>query len=304
MVGPNAGLTAIVLGSAAGGGVPQWNCRCRVCALARAGDPRVPPRTQACIAITGDGEWWLLIGAPPDLRQQILATPALAPRHGLRHSPIGGVALINADVDGIAGLLAIRESQPFRLYAPEPIHRLLHTNPVFDVLDPSLVERMTVSPRQPIDCGGGLSLSLLPMPGKVPLYLEDRASAQPEPDPTYAALVEAGGRRALIAPACAAITEPVEAAMRQSDVVFFDGTLFTDDEMLRAGVGPKTGRRMGHVSMAGPDGSLARLADLPARRIFIHINNTNPVLIDGGDERRTVEAAGFEVAFDGMEVRL
>ena len=304
MVGPSLGLTAIVLGSAAGGGVPQWNCRCRICVLARAGDPRVPPRTQACVAISADGERWLLIGAPPDLRQQILATPALAPRHGLRHSPISGVVLINADVDGIAGLLAIRESQAFRLFAPEPMHRLLRTNPVFDVLDPSLVERVTISPRQPIDCGGGLSLSLLPMPGKVPLYLEDRAAAQPESDPTYAALVEAGGRRALIAPACADITEPVQAAMRQSDVVFFDGTLFTDDEMIRAGVGPKTGRRMGHVSMAGPDGSLARLADLPARRIFIHINNTNPVLIDGGDERRTVEAAGFEVAFDGMEVRV
>ena len=304
MVGPGLGLTAIVLGSAAGGGVPQWNCRCQICALARAGDPRVPFRSQVSIVISGNRESWLLIGASPDLRQQIIATPALAPQKGLRHSPIAGVALINADVDGIAGLLAIRESQPFRLFAPAPIHQVLKTNPVFDVLDPSLVESVTLSPLQPIDCGGGLSLCLLPMPGKVPLYLEDRAAVQPEPGATYAAQVEAGGRRALIAPACAAITDEVLAHMRQSDVVFFDGTLFADDEMIRAGVGRKTGRRMGHVSMSGEDGSLARLADLPIRRIFIHINNTNPVLIEGSEERRQVEAAGFEVAFDGMEVHL
>jgi pyrroloquinoline quinone biosynthesis protein B len=304
MVGPDPGLTAIVLGSAAGGGVPQWNCRCRVCVLARAGDPRVPPRNQVSIAISGDGKTWLLIGASPDLRQQILTTPALAPREGLRHSPISGVVLINADVDGIAGLLAIRESQPFRLFAPAPIQQVLKANPMFDVLDPNLVERVTLAPSQRIDCGHGLSLCLLPMPGKIPLYLEDRAAVQPEPGPTYAALVEAGCRRALIAPACANITDQVLAHMRQSDVVFFDGTLFTDDEMIRAGVGRKTGGRMGHVSMSGPDGSLARLADLSIRRIFVHINNTNPVLIEGSDERCQVEAAGFEVAFDGMEVRL
>jgi len=304
MVGPDLGLTAIVLGSAAGGGVPQWNCRCHICALARAGDSRVLPRSQASIAISDDRESWLLIGASPDLRQQILVTTALAPQKGLRHSPIGGVALINADVDGIAGLLAIRESQPFRLFAPAPIHQVLKANPVFDVLDPALVERVTVSPSQPIDCGHGLSLCLVPMPGKVPLYLEDRAAVQPEPGPTYAALVEAGGRRALIAPACADITDEVLAQMRQSDVVFFDGTLFADDEMIRAGVGHKTGRRMGHVSMSGPGGSLARLADLSIRRIFVHINNTNPVLIEGSEERRQVEAAGFEIAFDGMEVRV
>lgn len=304
MVAPHLGLTAIVLGSAAGGGVPQWNCGCWVCRLARAGDPRVPARSQASIAISGDGESWLLVGASPDLRQQILGTSALAPRDALRHSPIRGVVLINADVDGIAGLLAIRESQPFRLYAPAPIHQVLKANPVFDVLDPSSVERVTVPPSQPIDCGSGLSLCLLPMPGKVPLYLEDRGAAEPEAEPTYAALVEAGGRRVLIAPACADITDAVRTHMRRADVVFFDGTLFHDDEMIRAGLGRKTGRRMGHVAMSGPDGSLARLADLPGRRIFVHINNTNPVLVEGSDERRRVEAAGFEVAFDGMEVHL
>src|SRR5205823_5768668 len=145
--------------------------------------------------------------------------------------------------------------------------------------------------------------TLLTMPGKTPLYLEDRAASQPEPAPAYAALVEAGGGQAMImAPACAEITPEVHAALRQAGAVFFDGTLFADDEMIAAGLGSKTGRRMGHVSMDGPEGSLARLADLPGRRIYLHINNTNPALLEDSPERRRIEAAGFEVAFDGMEV--
>jgi pyrroloquinoline quinone biosynthesis protein B len=138
----------------------------------------------------------------------------------------------------------------------------------------------------------------------VPLYLEDRAATQPEPGPTYAALVQGSGRSIIVAPACADITEAVRAQLRQADVLFFDGTLFDDDEMIAAGVGQKTGRRMGHVPIGGPDGSLARLADLPGRRIFLHINNTNPILLAGSPERLQVEAARFEVAYDGMEIRL
>jgi pyrroloquinoline quinone biosynthesis protein B len=298
----DAHLRAIVLGSAAGGGLPQWNCRCRVCSLARAGDPRVRLRTQASVAVSGDCEHWVVIGASPDLRQQILLTPALAPQEGLRHSPIAGVALLNADIDAISGLLVLREGWPFRVVAPAPILQVLRANPVFDVLDPALVERVEAVPAEPFDCGWGLSLTFLPMPGKIPLYLEDRAAVQAAPGPTYAVLIESGGRRMLVAPACAEFTPAVLDILRRADVIFFDGTLFTDDEMIRAGLGHKTGRRMGHVSMSGPDGSLSRLADLAARRIFIHINNTNPVLIDDSPERRAAEAAGFEVGYDGMEV--
>ncbi|MGH7156085.1 MAG: pyrroloquinoline quinone biosynthesis protein PqqB [Acetobacteraceae bacterium] len=302
MLNARPGLRAIILGSAAGGGVPQWNCRCRVCELARAADPRVKARTQVGVAASTDGVHWLLIGASPDLRQQIMQTAALAPQAGLRHSPIVGIAVINADVDGLAGLLALRESQPFRLYAAAPVHRVIRDNPIFGVLDPALVKAVDVAPGEATDCGHGLRLTLLPMPGKIPLYLEDRASTEPEPGPSFAALIEAGGRSLLVAPACAEITEPVRDMLRRIDTILFDGTLFTDDEMIVAGVGRKTGRRMGHVSMSGAGGSLSRLADLPCRRIFVHINNTNPVLIEGSAEQVAIIAAGFEIAHDGMEV--
>ena len=142
------------------------------------------------------------------------------------------------------------------------------------------------------------------MPGKVPLYHEDRSAASAEPATTYAARLQAGGRTAVIAPACAEVTPAVLAQLDGADLLFFDGTLFTDDEMIRAGVGQKTGQRMGHVSVAGRDGSLARLARHAGRRIYIHINNTNPMLLDQSSERKAVEAAGFEVAYDGMQATL
>jgi pyrroloquinoline quinone biosynthesis protein B len=211
--------------------------------------------------------------------------------------------LVGADVDALTGLLVLRERQKLDVFAPRPILDLLAANQIFDVLDPVLVRRIEIAPHEPVPCGGGLTLTLLPMPGKIPLYREDRAATQPEAGPTFAALLEANGRSVIVAPACAEITETVRAQLR-ADVVFFDGTLFTDDEMIAAGMGEKTGRRMGHVPISGPGGTLERLGDLPARRIFLHINNTNPILLADSPERAAVEAAGFEVAYDGMEVRL
>jgi pyrroloquinoline quinone biosynthesis protein B len=304
MVDRATGLSVLVLGAAAGGGFPQWNCGCRLCALARAGDPRVRPATQISIAVSGNQTDWVIIGASPDLRQQIMQAPKLWPRAGLRDSPIAGVVLLGGDVDALAGLLVLRERQPFTVYAPGPLLGLLQENRIFDVLDPSLVQRTALEPLQPVACGGGLKLTLLPMPGKVPLYLEDRGASEPEPGPNYAALLEANGRSVIVAPACAEITPSVVRQLSGADVVFFDGTLFTDDEMIVAGLGPKTGRRMGHVPISGPGGTLEGLADLPCRRILAHINNSNPILLRDSPERRTVEAAGFEVAFDGMEVQL
>jgi pyrroloquinoline quinone biosynthesis protein B len=304
MVDRATGLSVLVLGAAAGGGFPQWNCGCRLCALARAGDPRVRPATQISIAVSGNQTDWVIIGASPDLRQQIMQAPKLWPRAGLRDSPIAGVVLLGGDVDALAGLLVLRERQPFTVYAPGPLLGLLQKNRIFDVLDPSLVQRTALEPLQPVACGGGLKLTLLPMPGKVPLYLEDRGASEPEPGPNYAALLEANGRSVIVAPACAEITPSVVRQLSGADVVFFDGTLFTDDEMIVAGLGPKTGRRMGHVPISGPGGTLEGLADLPCRRILAHINNSNPILLRDSPERRTVEAAGFEIAFDGMEVQL
>lgn len=298
------GLTALVLGAAAGGGFPQWNCACRLCRLARAGDPRARPATQASVAVSGNGSDWVVVGASPDLRQQILQTPRLWPREGSRDSPIAAVVLIGGDVDALAGLLALRERQAFTVYAPRPVLDLLEQNRIFDVLDRSLVRRQVLAPLDPVSCPGGVMLSLLPMPGKVPLYLETRDASAPEPGPTYAALLAANGRSVIVAPACADITPSVRNQLRPADLLFFDGTLFTDDEMIAAGLGPKTGRRMGHVPVSGPGGTLEGLADLPGRRILLHINNSNPILLADSPERRQVEAAGFEIAYDGMEVQL
>lgn len=298
------GLRALVLGAAAGGGFPQWNCACRLCNLARAGDARVSAATQASVAVSAVLDRWLVVGASPDLRQQILGTPALHP-HGNapRSSPIAGVVLLSADVDGIAGLIVLRERQPLRVLAPAPILAVLRANSIFGVLDPALVDLVELAPEVPCECDG-IELTLLPMPGKIPLYLEDRASAVAEAGPAYAARLRAGGRSLVVAPACAALDDSVLGRLGGHDALFFDGTVFEDDEMIQAGVGTKTGRRMGHVPIGGPGGSLDRLASLPGRRIFLHINNTNPILLKGSPERLQVEAAGFEVGYDGMDVRL
>jgi pyrroloquinoline quinone biosynthesis protein B len=299
-----ANPAAIVLGAAAGGGFPQWNCGCRLCTMARSGHPLVSPASQASVAVTGDGESWLVIGASPDIRQQLINTPRLWPRVPGRDSPISGVVLIGGDIDAIAGLLVLRERQSFTIYAPRELFEVLDANSVFGVLDPAVVKRVEITPSQPLACAGDMTLTLLPMPGKVPLYQETRNATEPEPGPTYAAMVQTGDRTLIVAPACADITDAVRDRLRKADVLFFDGTLFTDDEMIVAGLSAKSSRRMGHVPVSGAGGTLARLADLPARRILLHINNSNPILLRDSPERREVEAAGFEVAYDGMEVLL
>ncbi len=292
-----------MLGSAAGGGFPQWNCGCRLCTLARSGDPRAKPRTQVSVAVSADGDNWLLVGASPDLRQQILENPAMSPRSA-RHSPIMGVVLVSADIDGLAGLLVLREQQSFRIFAPASTLKILQDNALFASLDPSLVERVPITANTPVDAGFGLTLTLLEMPGKTPLYHEERGATVAQAAVTYAARIEGGGRTAIIAPACAEVTDAVLDRLNGADVLFFDGTLFTDDEMIQAGLSQKTGRRMGHVSVSGPDGSLARLSNHPGRRIYLHINNSNPMLLEDSAEREEVTAAGFEVAEDGMLVEL
>ena len=295
---------AIVLGSAAGGGFPQWNCGCHLCRLARINDPRVRPATQAGIAVSGDGESWLLLGASPDLRQQLGQTPRLWPRSNTRDSPIIGVVLTGGDIDAIAGLLVLRERHPFTVYGPASVLGILADNDVFKVLDPAIVRMQPIEPGVPVACGGGMTLTLVPLPGKVPLYRETPGATEAESGSVYAAMVRTADKCVVFAPGCAVIDDAVLEKLSAADVLFFDGTLFTDDEMIRAGLGTKTGTRMGHSPVGGPDGTLVRLANLPARRILLHINNTNPIWLSDSPERKQVEDAGFEVAFDGMEVPL
>ncbi|HEY8380590.1 MAG TPA: pyrroloquinoline quinone biosynthesis protein PqqB [Microvirga sp.] len=295
-------MQAIILGSAAGGGVPQWNCRCPVCSLAWAGDPRVQPRTQSSLAVSADGQTWLLVNASPDIRQQIAATPALHPQSGLRHSPIGAVLLTNGDVDHLAGLLTLRESQAFDLFGTNEILAAIAENRVFDVMNSAFVTRREVRLETVFEPVPGLKATLFPVPGKAALWLEGAAPVIGlAGESTVGVLLEAGGRRIAYVPGCARVSEELRQRVQGIDALLFDGTVLEDDDLIRAGVGTKTGWRMGHVPMNGPDGSIASFSDVTVgERVFVHINNTNPVLVEGSAERRGVEEAGWTVAYDGF----
>jgi pyrroloquinoline quinone biosynthesis protein B len=305
-------MKAVVLGAAAGGGFPQWNSHAEACRRARAGDAGVSPRTQASLALSGDGERWFLINASPDLRQQIQARPILHPRHGLRSSPIEGVIVTGADVDAIAGLLHLRERQPFTIYGSQRVLAVLKANPIFGVLAEDCVRRQEVplgrpfEPRHVDGSGSGLSVELFDVPGKVALYLETGDTPEElagQPGDTVGVEVRSGEHRLLYIPGCARMTESLKQRLAGVSVVLFDGTLWRDDEMIRAGLGPKTGRRMVHMSVGGPDGTLAAFRDIAVKRkILVHINNSNPILVDDSVEHAGVVKEGWEVAYDGMEV--
>ncbi|MBI4693125.1 MAG: pyrroloquinoline quinone biosynthesis protein PqqB [Gammaproteobacteria bacterium] len=305
-----------VLGSAAGGGYPQWNCNHPNSRRARERDPDAPMRTQSSIAVSADGVQWVLFNASPDLRQQINDTPALHPTGALRASPIQAVVLTNADVDHVTGLLTLRESQPFRLYATPRVLGVLGANSIFNVLNPQYVTREPVplgeafEPRRPDGTGLGFAVVPFAVPGKVALWLEDAFKGDnfgTVPEDTAALEVRdlAGHTKFFYIPGCAEMTPELAARLQGAPLVFFDGTLWVDDEMIREGVGVKTGRRMGHLSVSGAEGTIAAFEALGVtRKIFIHINTTNPILIANTPERRAAEAAGWEVAYDGMRVTL
>jgi pyrroloquinoline quinone biosynthesis protein B len=296
-------LTAIVLGSAAGGGYPQWNCRCPVCRLAWEGDGRVKPRTQASIAVSADGDAWTLLNASPDLRAQIAATPALRPAAGTRGSPIEAVLLTGAEIDQVAGLLTLRERQGFTLFGTAETLRLIAENPIFAVLAPDVVRRCAVALDEALVLPGGIEARLFTVPGKMPLYREGLSpQTDLETEANVGVELRFGETRIAYVPGAAAVPASLKERLGRADVVLFDGTLFVDDEMIRSGTGEKTGRRMGHMPIDGPDGSLAALAGLKGRRVYIHINNTNPILVDSSPERRRVTEAGWAVAEDGMEI--
>ena len=296
-------LTAIVLGSAAGGAFPQWNCRCPVCALAWAGDKRVRARTQAGIAVSANDGRWTLINASPDLPAQVRATPALHPNSGLRGSPIDAVVLTGAEIDQIAGLLSLRESTAFTLYATPASHAAVASNAVFDAM--SLMKRRAVNPGERFTLAGGIEATIFMVPGKLPLYLEGQSPELDAESPANVGIeLQRDGARIVFVPGAASVTDAMRERFARADVVLFDGTLFADDEMIRLGTGEKTGRRMGHMPIDGADGTLQALEHITARRILIHINNTNPIHVAGSAERRKVEAAGWQVAEDGMEIGL
>ena len=261
------------------------------------------PRTQASLAVSADGENWVLVNASPDLPQQIRQCKALHPRHDTRGSPIKAVVLTGGEIDQVAGLLSLREREPFTLTATPATLAALADNPMFDALTPELVVRQATAPGKPLALPGGLRANLFTVPGKVPLYREGGVT-EAASDSTVGIELDAGGARLAYVPGALSVTAAMLERLARADVLLFDGTLYRDDEMIQAGAGAKTGRRMGHMPIDGSEGSLAALGAIAARRIFVHINNTNPILVDGSPERLLVERSGWEVAEDGLEIVL
>lgn len=304
-------LRIVVLGAAAGGGFPQWNCNCEGCRAARAA-----PETQqgqAGIAISADGDNWFLVNASPDIRQQINATPCLHPRVGrLRDSPVAGVILTNGEVDAVAGLLSLREGTPLTIYGHARVLGVLAENSLFGVLHPDLVARREIAPDAPFEPrlpdgrASGLVVEAFEVPGKPAWYLEGEAEPGAErPGDTLGLRVGTtdGGPKVFIIAACGRVTPDLAERLRGAAMVLFDGTLWRDDELIEQGLHHKTGRRMGHISVSGPDGAIARLADLGiARKLFVHINNSNPLLRPHSAERAEAEAAGWRVPRAGEEI--
>src|SRR4051812_26215816 len=297
-------VRARILGSAAGGGFPQWNCRCPTCEAARTGAAR--PRTQSSLAIRGGDGPWFLANASPDLRQQLEGL-ATEPATAVRRAPVAGVLLTDAEIDHTAGLLLLRESSTaMRVYGSEQVRRALTDgDPVLPILSSySGVDWRTLEPGGPISLdGSSLEVESFAAGGDAPRYLAGTGA-----DVEATGLVfrdrSTGGVLTYV-PGLARLDDDVLGRLAASDVVLVDGTFWRDDELARLGIAERTARQMGHVPLSGDDGSLATLAGLERPRvILVHINNTNPVLLESSPERDAVLRAGVEVADDGLEVQL
>jgi pyrroloquinoline quinone biosynthesis protein B len=301
-----------VLGSAAGGGLPQWNCACENCTLVRAGDARIQARTQDSLALSrgGAGDRWLLVNASPDVLRQIERFAPLHPRSP-RDTGIGAIALTNGDLDHVLGLFSLRESQPLVVLATERVRAgLVERNAMMRTLarTPDQVTWKTLElGREVVVDAVGLGITAVAAPGKLPVHLAGAVEASPEDNVALRVRDLASGRVCVVATAVGAL-DGVEAMLGGADLVFFDGTFWSEDELPSQGLGKSRARDMAHVPIGGDAGSLARLARIDglrgARRVYTHINNTNPVLREGSPERADVERAGWELSYDGMEIAL
>jgi pyrroloquinoline quinone biosynthesis protein B len=311
-----------ILGSAAGGGFPQWNCACPNCRAVRSGTFKGKARTQTQVAVSADGNSWFLLGASPDLRGQIEATPELQPngqKIGVRQSPIAGVVLTNADVDHTLGLLLLRELQPLRVYATKSVRRILREdNSMFAMLERipkqatwiNLVPGAIFELSDPAGNGSGLHCRSIPLGTHYPAYVGQSWWSELDADDASLGLIveSPSGKRLACMPAVPEITDALLQELDRADVLLFDGTFWSDDELTRtqgSGHNVQTAREMGHVSVSSPEGSLTKLAHLSRpRKIYIHINNTNPMLNQDGSESRQVREAGWEIAEDGWQFEI
>jgi pyrroloquinoline quinone biosynthesis protein B len=302
-----------VLGSAAGGGFPQWNCGCPNCRGLREGAIAATARTQESVAVSADRRTWVLLNASPEIRQQIESFRPLHPR-GPRDSPISAVLLTNGDLDHCLGLLSLRESHPLTVYATERVRRgFTEGNVLYRTLQrfPGQVTWRDLKIGREEDLtdhegrSTGLAVEAVAVPGKVALHLEGLHPPDPEDSVGFRLREQSSGRVLAYLSAVGAVSPAVSQAVADADVVFLDGTFWSSDELPRLGVGDKRAEQMAHLPVGGLDGSLAVLpAPRAVRRVLIHLNNTNPVLRDDSPERAAVAAAGWEVAHDGMEIDL
>jgi pyrroloquinoline quinone biosynthesis protein B len=302
-----------VLGSSAGGGFPQWNCNCRNCTGVRNGTIAAQARTQSSLAVSVDGDAWLLINASPDILAQLAANPELQPARHARDTGIAAVLLMDAQIDHVTGLLMLREhNAPLPIYATDAVWQDLSTGfPVASILSHYCgIERHTIAlDAAPLEIAAlpGVRIEALPLSSKAPPYSPHRTA--PERGDNIGLLLTAidSGKRAFYAPGLGALEPHVRDAMRRADLLLVDGTMWTNDEMIRLGLSKKTAADMGHLAQSGPGGMIDVLdaLDRPgARKVLIHINNTNPILIDDGPERHTLTQHGIEVARDGMTFEL
>jgi len=307
-------MKILVLGSGAGGGFPQWNCNCALCSGVRRGTTRAASRTQSSIAVSQDGEHWVLLNASPDLGAQIRNQPALHPRKAPRDTPIQAVVLMDAQVDHVTGLLSLREGPPIELYCTPCVFEDLTSGlPILPTLQHYCGVRWHLLPvagettvaEFHIDALPGLRLRAMAIAGKAPPYSPHRND--PAVGDNIALVIDdsGSGERLFYAPGLAHIGECEQLAMAGATCVMVDGTFWTDDEMVSAGLVPKTATELGHLPQSGSLGMLAALAPLAARRkVLIHINNSNPILDEDSVQRRELQRHGIEVAHDGMEIEL
>jgi len=301
-----------LLGTAAGGGVPQWNCYCAVCREARSGG-RVRPRTQSSVAISADGKSWFLLNASPDIRVQIENFPALHPANrGARNSPIEAVLATNADLDHTLGLLLLREGEKLRVHATAAVRRALSEDLSFASVLNSFCGMEWIEPSKASQAllrrdgsESGLFCEAIPLPGKPPRFSKAATATAAGNVMGYRIVDKRTGGRLLFLPDVAALTEAALQMLADCDVLLFDGTFWTENEMRDQELGKLSASDMGHLPISGPAGSLKTLAQLSVRhKIYTHINNTNPILIDGSPEAAEVAAAGCTVGRDGMEIEI
>ena len=292
-----------ILGSAAGGGFPQWNCNCFNCSGFRTGSIRAKARTQCSLAISADGLRWSLLNASPDLRTQIFSFPDLLPKGEVRGSAIDAVLLSDAELDHVAGLLSLREAQPIRLYCTSRVFNwVFESNPIFGALNrPEKFRTIGVEDRKAETIGCGLGFEAFFVSGKVPTYVKSAASDCAGAAVAFKVIDVRAGSSVLCVPAIKEIDERLIAVARECDCILFDGSFWSENEMEIRGAGTRTASAMGHVPVSGPAGSLARLSDLSIRKIYTHINNTNPILDETSAERHELEEMGWEVAEDGID---